>query len=421
MEARGVALDILNSRAAFKAPALFGGATGAVAAVFHARLAPWFGRRRSIIRAVDRLPAPWKSFEAWQWLGCSQSSVATTAQHVRQTASDAAVQGQWFTEVSRAVTVAVQVRRAAAEELRHLHERYRLIRSSGDRRSSLDDTNQSGCNKNRSEVRVDGSVTFQAIPSFAHAWNSQSSATGLTICRWNSKSLQRGKHSQRHAFVTASLEPACRSAVLTGSAPRLAGLEREPGLSSRRLLLQSLFDTPVIIPCVYVCMPRQSNRSEMFRCKTRAFTTRPAASWVTLGPVLRHSTDWAAAICLDQRWVLAIDVLRNNAKGFLLTGLDAAAIRNFCRSLNSFESRGHPPWNNWVRSSGVSRRRILRAGRPTRLLLCAAGGAQHSFDGQSGSRSPRYRPYDRGKRPNVCAPRTESSIESENVTRNAGM
>jgi hypothetical protein len=39
--------------------------------------------------------------------------------------------------------------------------------------------------------------------------------------------------------------------------------------------------------------------------------------------------------CLDQRWVLAIDVVRNNAKGFLLTGLDAAGDSQFARSLNS--------------------------------------------------------------------------------------
>jgi hypothetical protein len=162
-----------------------------------------------------------------------------------QAASDAVVQGQWFTGSLEAPSPSLSKSGAL------LLKSYAIYTNdtgsydpSGDRLSSLDDTNQLAT-KVVLKYALTDRLTFQAIPSFAHTWNSPSSATGLNDLpveleyRFNEENIHNGMPS-----VTASLGTGVPIGRFDRLSTSIGGFGTGAWSLKQGLLLQSLFDTP---------------------------------------------------------------------------------------------------------------------------------------------------------------------------------
>jgi hypothetical protein len=331
-------LDILNSRAALKAPALFGGATGAVAAVFQRtpRTMGSVGDDQSDT-GCGSLAGGLEKFRSVAMAWLFAVIVATNCSTAfAQTASDAAVQGQWFTGSLEAPSPSLSKSGAL------LLKSYAIYTNdtgsydpSGDRRSSLDDTNQVAT-KIVLKYALTDRLTFQAIPSFAHAWNSQSSATGLTDLpveleyRFNEENIHNGMPS-----VTASFGAGVPIGRFDRLSTSIGGFGTGAWTLKQGLLLQSLFDTPGDHPVRLRLYATAIEPLEDVSVQDASVYHSSSGFVGHARPGFASQYGLGGGYCLDQRWVLAIDVVRNNAKGFLLTGLDAAGDSQFARSLNS--------------------------------------------------------------------------------------
>lgn len=270
---------------------------------------------------------------AWLFAVIAATNCATAS---AQTAGDAAVQGQWFTGSLEAPSPSLSKSGAL------LLKSYAIYTDdtgsygpSGDRLPSLDDTNLVAT-KAVLKYALTDRLTFQAIPSFAHAWNSQSSATGLNDVpveleyRFNEEDIHDGMPS-----VTASLGASVPIGRFDRLSTSIGGFGTGAWSLKQGLLLQSLFDTP-------------GDHPVRLRLYVTAFeplqdvSVQDASVYHSSSGFVGHARPGFASqyglgggYCLDHRWVLAIDVVRNNSKGSLLTGDDAAGDSHTARRVSS--------------------------------------------------------------------------------------
>jgi hypothetical protein len=167
-------------------------------------------------------------------------------------------------------------------------------------------------------------LSVEALPSFAHAWNGQTSATGLGDLpteleyRFNDENNRTGAPS-----VTAELGLSFPSGQYQHLSTPLAGLGSGAYTLKEGLLFQSLFDTADHHPL------RLRFYGAVFEAVQDVSVQDVSVYGTAVGfkghvaPGIAEELGVGAGYGLDRRWVLALDLVGNHSAAFDLHGTDA--------------------------------------------------------------------------------------------------
>jgi hypothetical protein len=285
-------------------------------------------------------------------LGAAALAVSGTAS--AQMGGDAAVQAQWFTGSLEAPSPALPKAGLFAFEPYVIYQgNSGEYGSNGDHHSVPNDTSLID-SVEVLKYGITDRLSVEALPSFAHVWNDQSNFTGLGDLpveleyRFNDEDNKTGFPS-----ITGSLGMTFPTGDYNHLSNSLDGLGSGAYTLKEGILAQSLFDS-------------WGHHPMRFRFYAEAF--EPVAN-VPLGDISSYGTSEGfrgnampgfssvlgigAGYGLDQRWVLAFDVVQNFANGAQVRGTVGGASAN--ANLPSSASTAIAPAveYNWSDSIGV--------------------------------------------------------------------
>ena len=243
----------------------------------------------------------------------------------QEVAGDAAVQSQWFTGSLEAPSPALpKTGILAVEPYFVLQSNTGSYDASGVHHSVVNDINQVE-SVTAVKYALTDRLTVQALPSASIAWNSQNSYSGIGDLpvefeyRFNDENNKTGWPS-----ITAALGVTIPTGNYEHLHNALSGFGSGAYTLKEGLLFQSLFDT-------------WGHHPVRLRLYGAAYE---AAAKVTVQDISVYGTDTGfhgqaspgfsstvgigAGYGLDQRWVLALDLVQNYGAGFHLRGSDIA-------------------------------------------------------------------------------------------------
>ena len=236
-----------------------------------------------------------------------------------------AVQAQWFTGSLEAPSPAVGSAGTWVIDPYLIYQRNTGAYDSGGQRRSFTGAERQLESTTLFKYGITRRLTIAALPSFSHAWNDQSHVTGAGDLpveleyRFNNENKETGLPS-----VTAS----AGISLPTGNYDRLRasidGLGSGAYTLKQELLAQSLFDTPGNHPL----------RVRLYGAAFESMANVPVNDLSVYGtepgfvghvaPGFSAELGLGAGYALDQRWVLAFDLVQNFAHGSWLNGVDAS-------------------------------------------------------------------------------------------------
>jgi len=245
-----------------------------------------------------------------------------------------AVQAQWFTGSLEAPSPAVGSAGTWVIEPYLIYQRNTGAYDSGGQRRSFTGAERQLESTTLFKYGITRRLTIAALPSFSHAWNDQSHVTGAGDLpveleyRFNNENKETGLPS-----VTASVGISLPTGNYNRLRASIDGLGSGAYTLKEGLLAQSLFDTP-------------GNHPLRLRLYGAAFepVSNVAVNDLSVygtgqgfaghaAPGFSAELGLGAGYALDQRWVLAFDLVQNFAHGSRLNGVDASGS-----SVNSKDS-----------------------------------------------------------------------------------
>jgi hypothetical protein len=240
-----------------------------------------------------------------------------------QVANDS-TRAQWFTGTLEAPSPALSKAGSIAVEPYVIYQRNTgEYDASGGHQSVPHDIRQTE-SEDLFKYGITNRLTIQALPSFAHVWNDETSVTGLYDLplefeyRFNDENRKTGLPS-----VTASIGMTFPVGDYDSLHAQFDGLGSGAYTLKEGLLLQSLFDTPGHHPV----------RLRLYSVGLEAVTNVPVKDISVYGTAqgfVGHAAPGLAGVLgfgggygLTRRWVLAADLVENLARGSHLTGIDA--------------------------------------------------------------------------------------------------
>ena len=268
---------------------------------------------------------------------------------------DAAVQAQWFTGSLAAPSPALPKAGILAVEPYVIYTRDTGAYGDGWRHYSVPNGTDSAESLTVLKYALTDRLSVEALPSFMRVSNGKASATGLGDLpteleyRFNDENDRTGAPSVTAAFGLS---------VPTGRYDRLsttlAGLGSGAYTLKEGLLFQSLFDTAHHHPlrlrfygAVFEALSHVSVRDISVYGTAAGFRGHVA-------PGTSEELGVGVGYGLDQRWVLAFDLVGNHAAGFNLRGIDASGSAVHARGAASSSLSIAPAIEyNWSGRMGV--------------------------------------------------------------------
>ena len=268
---------------------------------------------------------------------------------------DAAVQAQWFTGSLEAPSPALPKAGLLAVEPYLVYTNNTGAYGDGWRHYAVPNDVESVESLTVLKYALTDRLSIEALPSFTHAWNHGASATGLGDLpteleyRFNDENNRTGAPS-----VTAELGLSFPSGQYQRLSTPLAGLGSGAYTLKEGLLLQSLFDTadhhPVrlrVYGAVFEPVENVSVQDISVYGTTAGFKGHVA-------PGVSEEVGIGAGYALDERWVLAFDLVGNNASAFDLHGEEASGEVVHLRGSTSSSVAVAPAIEyNWSGNIGV--------------------------------------------------------------------
>jgi hypothetical protein len=255
------------------------------------------------------------------------AGAAFPAGALAQTAVDAAVQSQWFTGSLEAPSPALSKAGLFAVEPYVIYTQNTGAYDDSGRRYGVADNLNQVQSETSVKYAITDRLTVQALPSFAYSWTAHASSTGLGDLpiefeyRFNNENDKTGWPS-----VTASLGVRLPTGAYDRLSAPIDGLGAGAYVLKEGLLFQSLFDTwgghPVRLRfygAAFEAMGDVSVRDISVYGTAAGFQGHAA-------PGFSGEFGIGAGYALDQRWVLALDVLDNYANATRVSGHDAGAL-----------------------------------------------------------------------------------------------
>jgi hypothetical protein len=255
-------------------------------------------------------------------IGAASGSTSAMAQTV-----DAAVQSQWFTGSLEAPSPALSKAGLFSVEPYVIYTQDTgTYDNSGKHYSVADNLNQVQ-SETSIKFAITDRLTVQALPSFAYSWAGHASSTGIGDLpieleyRFNNENDKTGWPS-----VTASLGVRLPTGAYDHLNTAIDGLGSGAYTLKEGLLFQSLFDTwgghPVRLRfygAAFEAMGPVSVHDISVYGTEAGFQGRAA-------PGFSGEFGVGAGYALDQRWVLALDVLDNYANATRVSGHDGGGL-----------------------------------------------------------------------------------------------
>jgi hypothetical protein len=269
-------------------------------------------------------------------------------------AGDAAVQAQWFTGSLEAPSPAVPV--AGLFEF----EPYAIFQfnsgafgSHGGHYSVPNDITQFQ-SVNVLKYGITDRLSIEALPTFAHVWNDTANVTGVADLpveleyRFNDENNKTGFPS-----FTASLGMTFPTGAYENLRTPIDGLGSGAYTLKEGILAQSLFDS-------------WGHHPVRFRFYAEAFepvanaSVNGISSYGTDGGFAGHAMPGLSSVvgigagwAIDQRWVLAFDLVQNFANGARLRGVDGSGASNTKAPASQSTAIAPAVEYNWSDSIGV--------------------------------------------------------------------
>jgi hypothetical protein len=286
-------------------------------------------------------------------VGTAALALSGTA-FAQEIAGDAAVQAQWFTGSLEAPSPALpEAGLFAFEPYAIFQFNNGAYGSNGSHYSVQNDITQFQ-SVNVLKYGITDRLSVEALPTFVHIWNDQSSFTGLGDLpveleyRFNDEDNKTGFPS-----FTAALGMTFPTGAYNNLRTAIDGLGAGAYTLKEGILAQSLFDS-------------WGHHPMRFRFYAEAF--EPLAS-VSLQGISSYGTDQGfqgnampglssvlgigAGYGLDQRWVLALDLVQNLANGARIRGVDGSGLANSNAPANASTAIAPAVEYNWSDSIGV--------------------------------------------------------------------
>jgi hypothetical protein len=267
---------------------------------------------------------------------------------------DAAVQDQWFTGSLEAPSPALPKAGILAVEPYAIYTNNTGAYGDGWRHYAVQNDVDSVESLTVLKYALTGRLSVEALPSFAHAWDGQSAFSGLGDLpteleyRFNDENNKTGAPS-----VTAALGLSFPTGQYERLRTPLDGLGSGAYTLKEGLLFQSLFAT-------------QNNHPVRVRVYGAAFEALQNVSLQDISvygtgsgfrghvsPGVSEELGIGAGYGLDQRWVLAFDLVGNHAAGFDLHGTEAGSFTQVSGATSSSVSVAPAVEYNWSGSIGV--------------------------------------------------------------------
>lgn len=292
----------------------------------------------------------------WAWMFCLlAATVAPDALLAQVVPGDAAVQNQWFTGSLEAPSPALPKAGILAIEPYMIYTNNTGAYGDGWRHYAVPNDVDSVESLTVLKYALTDRLSLEALPSFAHAWNGQASATGLGDLpteleyRFNDENNRTGAPS-----VTAALGVSFPTGRYQHLSTPLAGLGSGAYTLKEGLLLQSLFATrdnhPLRLRFYAAAFEALQNVS--LQDGSVYGTGNGFRGHVT--PGVAEEFGIGAGYGLDQRWVLAFDLVGNHAAGLDLRGTNAAgSFAHVSGAASSSVSVAPAVEYNWSGSIGI--------------------------------------------------------------------
>jgi hypothetical protein len=292
----------------------------------------------------------------WSWAVALLAATATPAALLAQVVpGDAAVQAQWFTGSLEAPSPALPKAGMLAVEPYVVYTSNTGAYGDGWRHYAVANDVDSVQSLTVLKYALTDRLTIEALPSFAHAWNGQASATGLGDLptefeyRFNDENNRTGAPS-----VTAELGLSFPSGQYQRLSSALAGLGSGAYTLKEGLLFQSLFDTADHHPV------RLRFYGALFEALHDVALTDISVYGTSAGfrghvaPASSGELGVGAGYALDERWVLAFDLVGNHAAASDPRGTDATgAVVHVSGSASSSVALAPAVEYNWSGNIGV--------------------------------------------------------------------
>jgi len=268
---------------------------------------------------------------------------------------DAAVQAQWFTGSLEAPSPALPKAGILAVEPYFVYTNNTGAYGDGWHHLAVPNEVDSVESLTVLKYALTDRLSIEALPTFAHAWNGQSGATGLGDLpteleyRFNDENNRTGAPS-----VTAALGLSFPTGQYAHLSAAPAGLGSGAYTLKEGLLFQSLFDTtdhhPVRLRfygAVFEALRNVSVQDISVYGTTAGFRGHVA-------PGLSEELGVGGGYALDERWVLALDLVGNHSSAFNLHGTDIDGVAEHLNgSTSSSVSIAPAVEYNWSGSIGV--------------------------------------------------------------------
>jgi hypothetical protein len=257
-------------------------------------------------------------------IGLIAFAVAPTVLRAQEIPGDAAVQAQWFTGSLEAPSPALPKAGILALEPYMIYTNNTGAYGDGWQHYGTPNDVDSLTSLLVIKYALTDRLSIEALPSFAHSWNGQYSSNGIGDLpteleyRFNDENNRTGAPS-----VTAAIGLSFPSGQYQRLTTPLAGLGSGAYTLKEGLLFQSLFDTadhhPVRLRfygAVFEALQDVSLQDISVYGTSTGFRGHVA-------PGVSEQLGIGAGYALDERWVLAFDVVGNHAAAFDLHGIDA--------------------------------------------------------------------------------------------------
>jgi len=236
---------------------------------------------------------------------------------------DAAVQSQWFTGSLEAPSPALPKAGILAIEPYAIYTNNTGAYSDGWRHYAVPDDTSSLESVTVVKYALTDRLSVEALPSFAHSWSRTDNSTGIGDLpteleyRFNDENNRTGFPS-----VTAALGVSFPTGRYEHLGTPLDGLGSGAYTLKEGLLFQSLFDTADHHPV------RLRFYGAVFESLENVSVQDASVYGTAIGfrghvaPGVAEELGIGGGYALDQRWVLALDLVGNNSAGFHLRGTD---------------------------------------------------------------------------------------------------
>lgn len=288
-------------------------------------------------------------------VGLLISMTAPTALLAQEIPGDAAVQAQWFTGSLEAPSPALPKAGIVAVEPYFIYTDNTGAYGDGWRHYGVPNVVDSVESLTVLKYALTDRLSIEALPAFARAWNDQTGATGLEDLpteleyRFNDENNRTGAPS-----VTAALGLSFPVGQYQRLSSPAAGLGSGTYTLKEGLLFQSLFDTtdhhPVRLRfygAVFEALQDVSLQDVSVYGTTAGFRGHVA-------PGLSEELGIGAGYAIDERWVLALDLVGNNASATKVHGVEMnGSIVYLNGSASSSVSIAPAVEYNWSGNIGV--------------------------------------------------------------------